>query len=110
MIFLISVIIQTIVAAFVMWLCHYIFWTIANTVRLFLFYRCDSDTFTYEEKIQLRIIEINQSETLVVEPTHGSPDDYWDRIDQKYDVQFKQSRDDPDEILFQGRVKRQKRR
>jgi len=108
MLFMISVIIQTVIVLFVLWVMHYIFWTIANTVRLFLYYRCDLDTFTNEEKIELKITEANTTEAVVIDPENMSSDTYWDEVNDKYDLQIKQNKFDPDEILFQGRVKRRR--
>jgi len=108
MIFMISVILQTIVVLFILWLMHRIFWTIANTIRAMLYYWFSFDTFTNDEKIELKITEVNQTEAVVINPDEKSSDQYWDEVNDRYDVQFKQNQFNPDEILFQGRIKRRR--
>jgi len=108
MFFMISVIAQTIVVVFVLWIMHRIFWTMVNTIRAILYYHMGLDTFTNEEKIELKITEANTTEAVVLDPENVSSEDYWDDVNARYDVQFKQNKYDPDEILFQGRVKRRR--
>ncbi len=110
MTFIISVVLQAIVVFFVLWLCHVIFWTVVNIIRLFLYYRCNCDTFTLEEKIELKITTLNETEQIVevLDSEDKTHDEYWEEINERYDIEFEQSQLNSDELIFKGKIKRRR--
>jgi len=111
MLFIISVILQTLVVFLVVGVIYKIFWTIVDCIRMFIYYQLGKeDIFTTEEKIAYGIIEPNTVDHTVevLNSDDMSHDEFWDKMNTKLDLQFEQSKYNPDEIIFKGRVKRRR--
>lgn len=109
--FWVSVIVGTLIVFLFTRAIHMIYWTIIDVVRMFLYYRCGmKKIFTIQEMIDYKMIEetVVVPETVVLDCVNQTHDEFWDNMNTNLDIQYKQSIDNPDEILFQGRVKRRR--
>jgi len=78
--------------------------------RLMLYWWFGVDWLTNDEKIEFGVIEQNHTEAEVIDydPSIHTHEEFWDNLNNHYDVQFKQDQTNPDEVSFQGRVKRRR--
>lgn len=109
--FWVSVIFGALIVFAFVGVIYKIFWTIVDVVRMFLYYRCGmKKIFTIQEMIDYKIIEetVVIPEPVVINCENQTHDEFWDNMNTNLDIQYKQSIDNPDEILFQGRVKRRR--
>lgn len=109
--FLVSVIFSTLFVFLFVGCIYKIFWTIVDIFRMFLYHKCGmKKIFTIQEMIDYKLIEetVVVPETVVLDSANQTHDEFWDNMNTNLDIQYKQSIDNPDEILFQGRVKRRR--
>lgn len=116
--FIISVILQVIVVLIVCYVIYVIATVIFNLTRIYI-YRLTSgkiDMITNDEKIRFGMIpkNVTQSNVEVINQSDvpvGSYEEFermWENKNEVLDMQMRQSKTDPDEIFFQGRVKRRR--
>ena len=110
-IYLISLVAMAIAVFLVIGIIYKIFWTVFDNIRGYLHYRCGIEyLFTTEEKIAHGIIEpiSYEPEVIVLNRDTQTHEEFWENMNTSIDVQIKQSTNDPNEIFFQGRVKRRR--
>jgi len=107
----IAVVVQAVIVTCIAGIIYKVFWTVIDFIRMFLYYKCGmKEIFTFEEMISYGIIEPNTvaPEVEVLDRENLSHEEFWDNMNTTLDIQCKQSEHNPDEILFQGRVKRRR--
>ena len=107
--FWVSVIFGTLIVFIFVRLIHMTFWTVVDIFRMFLYHKCGmKNIFTIQEMIDYKLIKENAVPIEVQQVDNVVHEDFWDNLNTQLDIQYKQSEYNPDEILFQGRVKRRR--
>lgn len=109
--YILAILFQALIIFLIVGIIYKCFWTVIDVVRLFLYYKCGMKSiFTTQELIGHGIIKSNaiEPEVVVLDRDSQTHEEFWDNMNSKLDLQFKKSQTDPDEIYFQGRVKRRR--